>query len=215
MLPREKIIKHGVEKLLDKELIALVIGHGSRRENVFNMSERITMLYDQEELANQKSVNKLKKSFDLNAGQASKLIACYELGRRYFLKKGNFKQIQTTKDIFDYLKNMQYLKKEYVRGIYLNTRYKIIHDEIISIGTLESNMFYPRDLIKPAIEHDAAFILLAHNHPSGDAGPSLADYKVTNDVKKACNLIRIPLVDHVIIGNESFFSFSKDKKKIM
>lgn len=212
MLPREKIIKHGVDSLLDKELIALILGHGNRKENVFHVSERISMLYDQEELANQRDVHKLKQSFELNLGQALRLVACYELGRRYFMKKDNHKQIQTTKDIFDYLRHMQFLKKEYVRGIYLNTRYKIIHDEIISIGTLESNVFYPRDLIKPAIEHDAAFILLAHNHPSGDASPSPDDYNVTKEVKKACNLIKIPLVDHVIIGNNSFFSFSKEKK---
>jgi len=99
---------------------------------------------------------------------------------------------------------MQYLKKEHVRALYLNSRYKIIHNEIISIGSLDANIVHPREVFRPAIEYGAYAIILAHNHPSGSPSPSSADIEITAKIRKAGDLIQIPLLEHLVIGENAY-----------
>lgn len=114
--------------------------------------------------------------------------------------------IRTAKDVYDYLYDMRNLPKEHLRGIYLNTHHRIVHDEVISIGTINSNLVHPREVFKPAIEHGAAAIILAHNHPSGIVTPSQADIDITKHIIEVGKIIGIPVVDHVIIGTNKFIS---------
>jgi len=104
------------------------------------------------------------------------------------------------------LQDMRNLPKEHLRGIYLNSHHRIIHDEVISIGTINSNMVHPREVFKPAIEHGAAAVILAHNHPSGIVTPSQADIDITNHIIEVGKLIGIPVIDHVVITKNKFIS---------
>jgi DNA repair protein RadC len=106
---------------------------------------------------------------------------------------------------------MQYLKKEYLRGLYINSRFRIIHDEIISIGSLDSNVLHPREIYRPAIEYGAYAIILAHNHPSGDCKPSQSDINVSKKLQEIGNLLQIPLMDHLIVGENSYTSLKRAK----
>ncbi|HPM75414.1 MAG TPA: JAB domain-containing protein, partial [Saccharofermentans sp.] len=118
--------------------------------------------------------------------------------------------IRNAKSAYDYLKDMQSLPKEQLRGLYLNSRYGLIHDEVISVGTLTSSIVHPREVFRPAIEHSAAAIIIAHNHPSGSSKPTSGDMEVTNQLVKAGRIIGIELLDHIIIGKSGFTSVPVD-----
>lgn len=205
--PREKLIAHGPAALSVQELMAVLLNTGTKKEDVLSMSSRIIKDYGQKALAGQTNATKLSQDLDIPLVKATQIIACAELGRRFFQKSGNGPQtIRTAKDVYEYLYDMRKLPKEHLRGIYLNTHHRVIHDEVISIGTINGNIIHPREIFKPAIEHGAAAVILAHNHPSGIVTPSQADIDITKHIIEVGKMIGIPLVDHVIIGQDSFNS---------
>jgi DNA repair protein RadC len=101
---------------------------------------------------------------------------------------------------------MRDLPKEHLRGLYLDSHYQLIHDELISIGTLTSNIVHPREVFRPALEYSAAALILAHNHPSGIAKPSEADLAITAQIIEAGKVLGIGLLDHVIIAKNKYQS---------
>lgn len=211
MLPREKLAAHGPHALEDHELLSLVMGSGSRKESVFALAQRIFKGFNREEFLGIKSLKSFQELFGLTPVKAGQIMASIELGKRLFQKSSTMRQIQTVSDVYQIVKNMQFLKKEYVRGLYLNTRSRIIHDEIISIGSLDANIIHPREIFRPAIEYGAYGFILAHNHPSGDCSPSDSDKAATRELCKIAELMQIPLMDHFIIGENDYFSFSEKK----
>lgn len=209
--PREKLINYGPEALSVHELMAVLLNIGTKKEDVLTMSARIIKDYGPKALATQTNAQKLAADLDIPLTKATQIIACAELGRRFFQKNGDGPQtIRTAKDVYEYLYDMRTLPKEHLRGIYLNTHHRIIHDEVISIGTINGNLIHPREVFKPAIEHGAAAVILAHNHPSGVVTPSQADIDITNHIISVGKIIGIPLVDHVVIGRDSFISIETE-----
>jgi DNA repair protein RadC len=101
---------------------------------------------------------------------------------------------------------MARLKKEHLRGLYLDTRNKLLRDEIISIGTLNASLAYPRDVFSPALESHAAAVIIIHNHPSGDPSPSKDDVELTKRLYQASKILAVDFLDHVIIGDERYVS---------
>lgn len=139
--------------------------------------------------------------------KATQIIACAELGRRFFAKnEAGLAVVRTAKDVFEHCREMGKLTKEHVRGLYVNAHYQVIHDEIISIGTVEANIVHPREVFKPALEHAAVAVVLVHNHPSGEASPSRADMDVTNQLIQAGKVLGIDIIDHVIVTREAYQS---------
>ncbi len=205
--PREKLRKFGPQDLLVAELIAIVLSTGTKKEDLMTMAARVVKDYGERSLVNQTNAEKMAQDLEIPLNKAMQIVACAELGRRFFQKKnGSLSVIHTAKDVFAYLHDMQNLPKEHLRGIYLNTHHRIIHDEVISIGTINTNLIHPREVFKPAIEYGAAGIILAHNHPSGVVKASTPDIEITNQLIAAGNLIGIPLLDHIIIGKNKFTS---------
>ena len=98
------------------------------------------------------------------------------------------------------------LSKEHLRGVYLNSHYRVIHDEVISVGSLTANIVHPREVFRPAIEHAAAAFIIAHNHPSGNIKPTISDIEITDQLIKSGKILGIELLDHVIIGKNKYFS---------
>ncbi len=142
--------------------------------------------------------------------KACQLVACFELGRRFFLENtGRWPTIRGAEDVYEHLKELRGFKKEVLRGLYLNSRNKLIHDEVISIGTLNANLAHPREVFQPAIEFSAAAVIVAHNHPTGDVEISSDDKKTTQALRAAGEILGIPLIDHVIIGAKSFASLKE------
>ncbi len=205
--PREKLISQGAEALSVKELLTVVLVTGTTKENILEMSERMVREYGEKSIFSQKDPTRLSKELDLPIVKACQIVACGELGRRFYENnQSGFTTIRNAKDVFDYLQDMRNLQKEHLRGLYLNSHGRIIRDEVISIGTVNSNMIHAREVFRPAIECNAAAVILAHNHPSGEVRPSAEDISITEDLVKSSKILGISLLDHVIITKEAFYS---------
>lgn len=209
--PREKLAKHGPKALSTQELLAVVLSIGTVKEDVVAMSNRIMREYGQMSIMSATDPKKLSEDLDIPIVRAGQIVACAELGRRFYKTNASASPtIRTAADVFDYVKDMRDLPKEHLRGIYLNAHYRIIHDEIISIGTVDTNIIHPREVFKPALEYAAAAVILVHNHPSGITKPSDADVAITRQLVEAGKLLGIDLIDHVIVTKKSFGSVSAD-----
>ncbi len=209
--PRERLVKDGPSVLSTPELLAIIFNTGSVKEGVLEMASRVLKDYGEKALISQTDASKIAKDLDIPELKAAQIVACAELGRRFFDKEGiNKATVRTAEDVFEYLRDMQNLSKEHLRGIYLNSHHKVIHDEVISIGTINSNLIHPREVFKPAIEYGAAAVIVAHNHPSGILEPSQADIEITRQLVAVGKIIGINLLDHVIIGKDSFISIDVD-----
>lgn len=209
--PREKLTSYGPTKLSTKELLAIVLGTGTKKEDVMTMSERILKEYGEHSLTMMTDPKRISVDMDIPLVKAMQLVACGELGRRFFSRKDTgLPVIRVADDIYEYTKDMRDLPREHLRGIYLDTHQRVIHDEVISIGTINSNIVHPREIFKAAIEYNAAAIILVHNHPSGVATPSASDIEVTNQIIEAGKVIGINLLDHVIVTKDGFMSVTAE-----
>jgi len=209
--PREKLIKFGPEPLSSNELLAIILNVGTKKEDVMNMVSRIFKEYGDKNLINQTNPKVLEKELGIPLIKACQIVACFALGKRFFQKENKTSAtIRTAKEVYNYLKDMRDLPKEHLRGIYLNSRYKVIHDEVISIGTLTSNIVHPREVFKPALEYSATAVILAHNHPSGSTKPSTDDILVTKQLIETGKILGVELLDHIIITKNSFASIKAD-----
>jgi len=173
------------------------------------MSTRIMNEYGEQSVMNARNPAKLAEDADIPLGKAIQIVAVAELGRRFFHKNSAAAPtIRTAQEVFEYVQDMRELSKEHLRGIYLNAHYKVIHDETISIGTVDANIIHPREVFKPALEYSAAAVILVHNHPSGSVEPSASDREVTQQLIAAGTILGIDLIDHVIVTKEAFASIS-------
>lgn len=205
--PREKLMKEGLKALNSAELLAIVLGVGTKKEEVLAMSTRLLRDYGEKGIAYQKNPETISKDLNIPISKACQIVACFELGKRFYQKKEGLNvSIRNAKQAFKHLKNMSSLKKEQLHGLYLNTHYQLIHQEVISIGTLDSSLVSPREVFKPAIENSAAAIIIAHNHPSGVIKASKSDAEITNKLIEAGEILGIELLDHLIIANNKFQS---------
>ena len=179
------------------------------------MASRILKDYGSKAITKERNVERLMDELGIPQVKACQIIACFELGRRFFMEDtGRMPTIRGPEDACKYLEDMGKLKKEQLRGLYLNSRNKLIHDEVISLGTLTSNLVHPREVFQPAIEFSAAAIILAHNHPSGDPEPSEDDLGITKRIIELSKIMGIDVLDHIIIAKNKVFSF-KERKLIL
>ncbi len=205
--PREKLLAHGPSALSMAELLAVVLNTGTKKEEVMHMARRVMKEYGERNVLSQKDAKKLSENLSVPIGKALQIVAAGELGRRYFLKNENgAPTIRTAKEVFNYVADMRNLSKENLRGIYLNTHYKVIHDEVLSIGTIDTSIIHPREVFKPALEYSAAAVILVHNHPSGVATANEADIAVTRQIIEAGKILGVSLIDHVIVTKSGYAS---------
>lgn len=205
--PREKLIKYGPEALSTSELLAVLLNTGTKKEDVLAMSARILKEYGERSFISQKDAERFARDLNIPVGKSAQIIACAEIGRRFFQKRRNGTVvIRTARDVFEYAKELRELTKEHLRGIYLDAHHRVIHDEVISIGTVNANIVHPREVFKPALEHSAVAVVLVHNHPSGLTKPSAADIAVTRQLVETGKVLGISLLDHVIVTKTKFAS---------
>jgi len=202
--PREKMAKYGPEKLSNPELLAIILGKGTKGINVIEMSKKILRQFPDSALADA-DFDKLRKIFGLGTTKACEIMACFELSRR-LLKDKKSELILSPKDVWENLRDIRDNKKEHFVVFYLDARNQKIQREIISVGILNANLIHPREVFEPAICHTAAQILIAHNHPSGDTKPSDDDIAVTKRLVEAGKILGIEVADHVIVAQNSFLS---------
>ncbi|MDD5251177.1 MAG: DNA repair protein RadC [Patescibacteria group bacterium] len=204
--PREKLVKHGPSVLSVGELLAVVLGVGSRKEGVLAMSHRLLKDYGEKAIMHEKDPKKIAEALDIPLIKACQIVACLELGRRFFRSTaiGRPESLRTARQVYEYLRDMQSLPKEHLRGLYLDSHFRLIHDEVISIGSVSGNLVHPREVFRPALAVSAVAVILAHNHPSGVAKASAADIDVTKQLIEAGRVLGITVLDHVIVTRRGF-----------
>ena len=205
--PRERMLELGPGNLSVAELVSILWGVGSRKEDVLAMARRTLKEYGEKAISNELSPQRLAESADIPLNKACQIIAGFELGRRFYATQaGRPVQVRNAKQAYQYLKDIGNGQKEQLRGLYLNSRYQVIYDEIISVGTLTSNIVHPREVFRPALERGAVAVIIAHNHPSGRTEPTLADINITEQLLAAGDVLGIELLDHLVITSAKYTS---------
>ena len=202
--PREKLEKYGPEKLTSPELLAILLRTGTKDCNVLELSKKILQKFPTEKLLNA-SIKELSEIHGLGKVKACEIIACLEFGRR-ILKGKKATLILSPKDVWENCQDIRNHKKEHFVVFFLYTRNQQIQREIISIGTLNANLVHPREVFEPAILHNAAQIIVCHNHPSGNPEPSDEDLAITRRLQEAGKILGIEVLDHVIVTKTTFLS---------
>ena len=202
--PRERMQMQGVNVLSDAELLAVLLQCGSLGENVIDMSNRLISEYGLDKL-NSLSLNELMKIKGIGLAKAAKIQAAFELNKRINAGRLPAKKIKSASDIAHYYREkMKDFKKEHLIAVFLDSRNKIIKDEVISIGTLDSSLVHPREVFKEAIKNSASSVILVHNHPSGDPNPSEEDKHVMDVFLEAGEILGIKVLDHLIVGEKKW-----------
>ena len=204
--PREKLARYGALKLTDTELMAVVLGTGTRTQNVLELSQSIITRYSREELAEAQ----LKELIRAGVGsvKSAQIVAAFELGRR-MLKNKQPALIVTPHNVWDASLDIRDLKKEHLVVFYLDTHSQLLHREVVSVGTVSTTLVHPREIFEPALQHLASKIILAHNHPSGIPHPSTEDTEMTMRITEAGMLLGIEVIDHVIVTAHGFWSMKE------
>ncbi len=206
LLPREKLEAKGPENLKDHELLAILLRTGRQKKNVLEISREILKKHSLEKLLELK-LDHLKEIKGVGSAKASTLMAAFELSKRAFQKGlGVSHTILKPKDALALVSHIKDSKKEHFIAIYLNSRKQVIHQETISVGSLNESLVHPREAFQPAIQISASAVLFVHNHPSGDVNPSHEDTLVTKRLCHAGKLLGIEVVDHIIIAKENYSS---------
>jgi len=208
--PIERLLNQGVQSLSNAELLAIILRTGSKNVNVIDLARNLLNEFNLKKISNL-SYSRLIKQKGIGKVKASHLIACFELAERLSTFSEN-KLIKVTcaNDLIQrYFSKMNNLDREHFFAVYLDSRQKIIKEELLFIGSLNESVVHPREIFKPAIAESAAAIILLHNHPSGNPEPSEEDLRVTKELTEVGKLLGIELLDHIIIGNKSYYSFNE------
>lgn len=210
--PRERSMEVGMNNLSDQEVLAIIIRSGYREHTAIDVSMNLLHRYGSLKNISHLTVEDLCKIKGIGKDKGIMLRAAFEIGKRSKIEKNQKKQILSSKDVSIVLEdNLRGLNKEHFIILMLNTKNFLLGIETVSIGSLNSSIVHPRELFKSAINKSAAAIILAHNHPSGDATPSMEDIEVTKRIKSGGQLLGIDVIDHIIIGDNSYYSFKEEK----
>ena len=211
--PRERLLKYGVENLSNEELLAIILKTGTRKYNVKELANNILCSFN--EIKNLKNIriNNLINIEGVGKIKAIELIAAIELGKRVY-EEDNYNELialTNPKSIIKYFNNLfRNKKQEYFYVIYLDSKGKYIDKKLLYKGILNKSLVHPRDIFKEAYLLSACSFICIHNHPSGDASPSSNDIELTKRLKEIGNMHGIPILDHIIVGNNNYYSFFED-----
>lgn len=211
--PREKLLLNGQRALSDSELLAIIMGSGSRNESAVDLAKRVLhSIGNNWNNLSRLSVKDLCKFKGIGPAKAVSIVTALEIGRRRGIEEIEDKpKITKSKDAFMILQSIiGNLKVEEFWVLFLNQGNFVIHKEQISKGGISQTAVDLRVILKIALEEMATGIILAHNHPSGNLKPSKSDYHLTQKIKEAARTLDIVVVDHLIITQKAYFSFAEE-----
>lgn len=208
--PRERLYEYGSESLSNEELLAIIIKTGSKKLNVKEVALKILESVGDISKLKDIGINSLMKIDGIGKVKAIEIKAALELGKRVYYTSNKIDNIclNSALDIFNYF-SFYFLEKkqEYFYCIYVDTKGKYIDKKCLFIGTINSSLVHPREVFKEAYLLSASSIICIHNHPSGDSNPSKEDIMITKKLKEIGIIHGIKILDHIIIGNDNYFSF--------
>lgn len=216
--PREKMLAKGAGAMSNAELLAILIGSGTQRENVLEVANRL-LAANEGKLSSIAGMDaaRMKEIGGIGSVRYASIAAAFELGKRCCLEDPGIERIPLTDAETVYrmmLPRLKGLDHEEFWIILLNRANYIIHKEMISLGGLSSTVVDPKLVVRKALDKRASAIIMVHNHPSGNPRPGQCDLTETERIKKAANTFDIALLDHIIICDDRYFSFADDKVEI-
>ncbi len=210
--PREKLLSLGPEYLTQSELLAILLRTGSRTQTAVDLAKILISQFGELHHLSQLDFRKFFQLKGIGITKAVTLATCFEVARRIAALPTTQKiKITSPETVFQkYGPALGYMKKEIFMVLLLNSANVLLRDIRISEGTLNASLVHPREVFQPAILEPAASILLLHNHPSGDIQPSREDRNITQRLTESGNLLDIPVLDHIIVSSDGYFSFKEE-----
>lgn len=209
--PRERLLKYGATHLSNLELLAIIIGSGTKNESVMDLASRLLMHFEGLHLLHDATIEELTAIRGIGEAKGVSILAAIELGKRISQYRTKDKYvIRSPQDGADFvMEEMRRLSQEHFVVIFLDSKNQVIHYQTIFIGSLNASIVHPREIFREAVKRSAASIICAHNHPSGDPTPSKEDIQVTKRLVDAGKMMGIELLDHIIIGNRKYTSLKE------
>lgn len=211
--PREKLLKKGANTLSKSELLAILLRTGVKGESAIDLARRIMDRFGSFRNMNQTDMRDWKAFKGLGPAKLAQIQAALEIGRRFReIETNDSKQkVSSAQDVVNIvMPQMRDLKTEIFKVLFLNSNNKIIEIADVASGTVNHAMPIVREIIHAALQKFAAAIICVHNHPSGNLSPSPEDIKFTQELKNAGKLLEIKMLDHIVIGDGSFYSFAEE-----
>ena len=211
--PREKLLRQGAAFLSDAELLAILLRTGTRTQSVLHLAEEILARYQDKGLLSivHMAPDEFAEIKGIGRVKAVTVLAAVEIGRRIAVRAAEKREaVHGPEDAAAYaMPHFRYERREHFAVLLLNTKNHILSMPIVSTGSLSASIVHPREVFQAAIRQSAAAMILVHNHPSGDPSPSREDIAVTERLVKVGKLMDIPVLDHIIIGDNRFLSMKE------
>lgn len=209
--PRERLLAQGAEALSDAELLAVFLRVGVRGMNVVDLSRKLLADFGGLRGLFKAGDEVLRKVKGLGPAKIATLRAIGELSRRQLREKIEHAAfIECSRDVVDMAAHQfRDLDQEVFSVVFLNTKHRVLKMEELFRGTIDSASVYPREIVKRALALSASAIVAVHNHPSGNPEPSREDQRLTHELRDACKLVDVVLLDHIILGGNDYFSFAE------
>jgi len=207
--PRERLLKLGSEALSAQEILALILGRGVKGESVMVTAQRLLSRFGNLKGVANASIEELTEIRGIGPAKAAQIKAAFELSKRLEAPVDEREKpvVKSPEDVVSIVKSqLKGKKKEHFLVLCLDTRNNVINCRAISIGSLDTSIVHPREVFKEAISSSAASVILVHNHPSGDPGPSKEDIELTKRLAKAGEIMGIEVLDHIIVCDKSYSS---------
>jgi DNA repair protein RadC len=208
LLPRDKLQKFGVAGLSQAELVAVLLGSGTKGKSVIRIAEDLVgrhggprlVTLSLDEWASHRGVGRVK---------AAQMLAAFELGRRLLAPSAEEPRVSSPAEAYALVRDLRRARKEHLVSLYLDAQNRLICRETVSIGSLNTTRTHPREVLQPAIVNSALAFILVHNHPSGSLDPSRDDVEFTRTMARAGDLMGISLYDHIIVSRRGFVSLKE------
>ncbi|SDM98514.1 RadC family protein [Sediminibacillus halophilus] len=209
--PRERLMEKGPATLSNQDLLAILLGTGTKDESVTTLSQRVFMHFEGLHLLKDATIEELTAIKGIGTAKGVLILAAIEFGKRlHRFRQEERYVIRSPEDGADYImEEMRNLNQEHFVCLFLNTKNQILHRQTIFIGSLNASIVHPREVFREAVKRSAASIICAHNHPSGDPSPSQEDIHVTKRLSECGKMIGIELLDHLVIGDRKFVSLKE------
>jgi DNA repair protein RadC len=207
--PRERLLKLGSEALSAQEILAVILGRGTRGESVMMTSQKLLSRFGNLKGVANASVAELIQTTGIGPAKAAQIKAALELSRRLEANASEkpTRILKSPEDVAAEVKSqLKGKKKEHFLVLCLDTRNRLIDRKLVSMGSLDTSIVHPREVFKEAISSCAASVILAHNHPSGNSEPSKEDVELTRRLVRTGEIVGIDVLDHIIVCDKGFVS---------
>lgn len=208
--PREKLLRSGAKALSDAELLAIFLRTGVKGSSAVELARQLLIKHGGLRALFNSSLEEFCQLKGMGVAKYAQLQAVLEMSKRYFWEDLAEQPIMNSAEVAGQylLSEMSHLSREVFSCIFLNNQHKLICYEELFFGTINQSPVFPREIAKRAMELNAAAVILAHNHPSGVAEPSVADREITKVIRQALNVLDVRVLDHLVVGAQEVYSFA-------